>query len=63
MIGIVRILDVDMTGEVLRARIEANLGKQVSPELSGIHLVRSAVDITPAMPLFVTAFLKANLPS
>lgn len=63
MIGIVRILDVDMPGEALRAKIEANLGKQASPELSGIHLVRSAADITPAMPLFVTAFLRAHLPS
>jgi hypothetical protein len=29
-------------------------------ELSAIHLVRGPADFTPAMPLFVTAFIDAQ---
>src|SRR6202035_3272725 len=39
-IAMIRILDVDVTGEVLRERIEANLARQSQPELSTLHLVR-----------------------
>jgi 8-oxo-dGTP pyrophosphatase MutT (NUDIX family) len=59
-IAIIRILDVDSTGEALRARIEANLARQIQPELSAIHLVRETADLTPAMPRFVTAFIEAQ---
>jgi 8-oxo-dGTP pyrophosphatase MutT (NUDIX family) len=61
-IALIRILQVDMPGEALRARIEANLASQTSPELCAIHLVRKRSDITAAMPRFVTAFLEAQLP-
>jgi hypothetical protein len=57
----IRMLHVDVKGEELRARIEANLAKQDQPELSAIHLVRDAGDITASMPRFVTAFLEAQL--
>ncbi len=57
-IAMIRILDVDLTGEALRARIEANLARQHQPELSAIHLVRGAGDLTAAMPRFVTAFVE-----
>ena len=57
----IRILHVDMTGDALRARIEANLALQQSPELSAIHLVRGTRDLTAAMPGFVTAFIEAQL--
>jgi len=60
-IAIIRILNVDMTGEMLRARIEANLARQIQPELSAIHLVREVSDLTAAMPRFVTAFIEAEL--
>ncbi|MDB5655454.1 MAG: hypothetical protein JWQ94_3067 [Tardiphaga sp.] len=60
-IAMMRILDAPESGEALRTRIEANLAQQDSPELSGIHLVRSTGDFTPTMPLFVTAFLEAQL--
>jgi 8-oxo-dGTP pyrophosphatase MutT (NUDIX family) len=60
-IAIIRILNVDMTGEALRAKIEANLATHTSPELSAIHLVRGPSDFTPAMPRFVTAFIEAQL--
>ena len=39
-LAMIRLLHVDMPGEALRARIEANLALQQSPELSAIHLVR-----------------------
>jgi len=60
-VAIVRLLDVDMAGEALQARIEANLARQEHPELSGIHLVRTRSDFRASMPLFVTAFLEQEL--
>jgi len=62
-IAMIRVLHVDMAGDALRARIEANLADQSSPELCAIHLVRERSDITSAMPRFVTAFLEAQLPA
>jgi 8-oxo-dGTP pyrophosphatase MutT (NUDIX family) len=59
-IAMMRILDVALPGEALRAKMEANLAEQTSPELSSIHLVRTTRDFTPAMPLFVTAFIEAQ---
>src|SRR6195256_205331 len=56
-IAMIRMLHVDMPGEALRARIEANLAGQPSPELCAIHLVRERGDITAAMPHFVAAYL------
>jgi hypothetical protein len=60
-LAMIRILQIDMPGEALRRRIEANLAGQQMPELSAIHLVRSASDLTAAMPRFVTAFIEAQL--
>jgi 8-oxo-dGTP pyrophosphatase MutT (NUDIX family) len=60
-IAMIRILNVDSSGEALRARIEANLAREQQPELSAIHLVRATSDFTPAMPRFVTAFIEAQL--
>jgi 8-oxo-dGTP pyrophosphatase MutT (NUDIX family) len=60
-IAMIRILDVDISGEALRARIETNLARQDQPELSAIHLVRDANDLTAAMPRFVTAFIEAQM--
>jgi 8-oxo-dGTP pyrophosphatase MutT (NUDIX family) len=60
-IAMIRILNVDVTGEELRARIEANLAGQHQPELSAIHLVVKASDLTAAMPRFVTAFIEKQL--
>jgi 8-oxo-dGTP pyrophosphatase MutT (NUDIX family) len=59
-VAMIRILDVDMPGEALRARIEVNLAGQDQPELAAIHLVRTTSDLTDAMPVFVTAFLEAQ---
>ena len=57
-IAMIRLLNVDVTGEALRARIEANLAGQHQPELSAIHLVRAASDLTSAMPRYVAAFIE-----
>ncbi len=62
-VAMIRLLRVDMSGEALRDRIERNLASQSEPELSGIHLVRDARDLTLAMPRFVTAFLEAQFAS
>ncbi|MFB9264994.1 NUDIX hydrolase [Bradyrhizobium erythrophlei] len=60
-VAMMRILRVDMPGEALRARIEANLARQEHPELAAIHLVRSRADLKGAMPRFVTAFIETQL--
>jgi len=60
-IAIVRLLSVDMSGEALKARIEANLARQAHRELACIHLVRSVGDFSAHMPLWVTAFLEREL--
>lgn len=60
-LAMIRLLHVDMPGEALRARIEANLALQPSPELSAIHLVREPRDLNDAMPRFVTAFIETQL--
>jgi 8-oxo-dGTP pyrophosphatase MutT (NUDIX family) len=60
-IAMIRLLDVDSSGEALRARIEANLARQHQPELSAIHVVRRLSDLTSAMPRFVAAFVEAQL--
>jgi 8-oxo-dGTP pyrophosphatase MutT (NUDIX family) len=60
-IAMIRILHVDIPGEALRARIEANLARQRRPELSAVHLVRGTHDLTAAMPRFVTAFVEAQM--
>jgi 8-oxo-dGTP pyrophosphatase MutT (NUDIX family) len=60
-VAMIRILQVDASGEALRARIEANLASQREPELAAIHLVRGRSDLTAAMPRFVTAFLQRQL--
>jgi 8-oxo-dGTP pyrophosphatase MutT (NUDIX family) len=57
-VAMMRLLHIDMPGEALRARIEANLARQAQPELAGIHLVRGTGDLTATMPRFVTAYLE-----
>jgi 8-oxo-dGTP pyrophosphatase MutT (NUDIX family) len=63
LVAIIKILDVNMPGEALRARIEANLARHALPELGAIHLVRGPADFTPAMPAYVRAFIEAQLSS
>jgi 8-oxo-dGTP pyrophosphatase MutT (NUDIX family) len=60
-IAMIRILDVECSGDALRKRIEINLAGQHQPELCAIHLVRDVSDLTSAMPLFVSAFIEKQL--
>jgi 8-oxo-dGTP pyrophosphatase MutT (NUDIX family) len=62
-IALIRILNVAMPADALRARIEANLARQKQPELSAIHLVRARIDISSAMPPFVAAFIERQFAS
>jgi hypothetical protein len=62
-VAIMRTLYAHLDGEALRAKIEAHLARETSPELVAIHLVRGAADFRPTMPAFVTAFLEAQLRS
>jgi 8-oxo-dGTP pyrophosphatase MutT (NUDIX family) len=61
LIGLIRILESDVSSGTLRQRIETNLSGQSSPELSAIHIVRRHADLTPAMPAYARAFLEATL--
>src|SRR5437879_4899113 len=60
-IAMIRLLNVEVSGEALRARIEANLAGQDRPELSAIHLVHAASDLTAATPRYVAAFIGKQL--
>lgn len=62
-LAMIRLLQTDLPGDDLRAKIEANLARQDQPELSAIHLVRKRSDLTGAMPRFVTVYLEAELPA
>ena len=60
-VALFRMLSVDMPGEALKARIEANLARQEHPELSAMHLVRGVDDLNASMPRFITVFLEREL--
>ena len=62
-LAMIRLLQAELPGDALCAKIEANLAQQHQPELSAIHLVRKRGDLTGAMPRFVTAYLEAQLPA
>ena len=59
--AMIRMLDLAVSGDAVRARIEANLATQDDRELSAIHLVRSPSDFTETMPAYIRAFLAAKL--
>ncbi|MBR1174622.1 NUDIX hydrolase [Bradyrhizobium sp. KB893862 SZCCT0404] len=62
-LAMLQVINLDMPGDVARARIEANLARETEPELSAIHIVRGLSDLTPAMPRFVTAFVEQQFTS
>lgn len=62
-IALMRLLQSDLSADALRQRIDANLARQRSPELAAMHLVRDHNDLTPAMPIFVTTYIEAELQS
>jgi 8-oxo-dGTP pyrophosphatase MutT (NUDIX family) len=54
----IRILQAGIDAAELQARVERFLAQQTAPELSGIRMVRGLAELEPAMPDFVTAFLR-----
>jgi len=56
-VAMLRILDVYLPADALKARIEAHLARDELPEFSRVHLVRSEADLLPTMPRFVIAYL------
>lgn len=57
LIAMIRLLEVDMSGAALRARIAASIAGQDAAELADVRLVRDTRDVTPAMPAFVRAYI------
>lgn len=57
-LGLIRQVVAPLDAETLRARIMCNLAHQRAPEFVGIRMARSPRDFAPAMPGFVTAYLR-----
>jgi len=60
LVAQIRILRSPLTADALRARMLAHLAREPRPELADIRIVRGPDDFEPAMPSFVTAFLKRH---
>ncbi|TMJ04825.1 MAG: NUDIX hydrolase [Alphaproteobacteria bacterium] len=60
-IALMKIVQARETAVALHERIRAFLAGQRRPELSGIHIVRGLADLRPAMPPYVTRFLRSRL--
>ncbi len=60
-VALIRELRSPLTAKELHDRISATIAAQKDPELVAIHLVRSASDLTPAMPPFVATYLRGVL--
>src|SRR3979490_3429600 len=59
-LGTVTKIDVDLTGEELRARIEANLARQHQPELVSSRPAPPSALPCQSPPRFVSAFIEAQ---
>jgi 8-oxo-dGTP pyrophosphatase MutT (NUDIX family) len=55
--GIIKALAARQSGDDLRRLVERHLAAEARPELSAIHIVRAAADLTPDVPAYVRAFL------
>ena len=61
-VAMIRILRVDLPGEALRARIEANLAAATTPPSFQRSIWCGGIgDINASMPCFVTAFIEAQV--
>jgi 8-oxo-dGTP pyrophosphatase MutT (NUDIX family) len=56
-VALIKLLQAREDAATLRRRIAADLARQATPELAGIHIVRSPADFAPSMAAFTTAFL------
>ena len=57
-VALIQVLVLKQTAAAARQTILANIAREATPEFSDVHLVRSAADITPAMPRYVAAFVR-----
>ena len=53
-----RILRASVPGATLRQQVEKHMAREKISELAAVSLVRSPADLVPAMPDYVTAFLR-----
>jgi hypothetical protein len=56
-VAMMKPVEVPIPAAEARARMLRHLASEKEPELSDIRIVRSAADLDPAMPRFVTAYL------
>jgi 8-oxo-dGTP pyrophosphatase MutT (NUDIX family) len=58
LVGHMKLLRAHETAAALRARILDHLAREEVPELADIRIVRGEGDLEPAMPPFVTSYLR-----
>jgi 8-oxo-dGTP pyrophosphatase MutT (NUDIX family) len=58
-VAIVQLLELKTSAAAAKLAILDNIARQELPEFSDVHLIRDAADITPAMPRYVAAFMRA----
>ena len=56
-VAVMKRIDVPYPASDVRTRMLRHLASEPQPELSDIRIVRSAADLDPGMPRFVTAYL------
>jgi 8-oxo-dGTP pyrophosphatase MutT (NUDIX family) len=56
-VAVMKPVEVPVPAAEARARMLRHLAREKEPELSDIRIVRSAADLDPEMPRFVTAYL------
>jgi hypothetical protein len=56
-VAVMKPVEMPLPASEARERMLRHLAREAEPELSDIRIVRSAADLDPAMPRFVTAYL------
>jgi 8-oxo-dGTP pyrophosphatase MutT (NUDIX family) len=56
-VAVMKPIDVPYPASEARTRMLRHLASETQPELSDVRIVRSAADLDPGMPRFVTAYL------
>ena len=56
-VAVMKRIDVPYPASEARTRMLRHLASETQPELSDVRIVRSAADLDPGMPRFVTAYL------
>ena len=58
LIAHIKVLRSRESAETLRVRVLGHLARERQPELADLRIARGPADLDPAMPRFVTAFLR-----